>query len=522
MMSRSRTSEEFVRVVERSDNDVLLVSTLWRKPVKRAFQRKKKIRKAQVERSCKLAVKRKNSLRASSTISKTKLDDIFDGTSSGEDLQCRFPNWGSELPELVLFQIFEEVLKTEGAVPFLCRVSQVCWRWQQVACNPLLWRHVRLSYCWTKPMCMNYPSAPTSCIQQTLRWLTKQRLQQMDKFELVGWGSTTLVNFALMEVKENCKSLRSISLEGVALAKDADLATLAKECPNLQALHLKNTRAEISSLEQFFKLAGNRLHELSLTITTCKQSILDVLARYCTVLRVLDLDSHLGAAFGPEQSRPRLPQLSFALRDLQKCCRELEVLRILNVDLEPRKASIGEGFPALRELVLASVNEGIYIDDALLFAMAGCSTHLQVLDLRGSNRVTPQGLMALPSEELVELYLGVCGPFKLPFRTRICWARDSISVLQRWGGSLLSLDLTGQAVTDTEVVEIIHRGRGSNLRHLALGGTQITEHILGSILKSCSQLHYLNLTGCRCLPRDMKRVYDGPEPLQDLLTRLGK
>ena len=81
--------------------------------------------------------------------------------------------------------------------------------------------------------------------------------------------------------------------------------------------------------------------------------------------------------------------------------------------------------------------------------------------------------------ELVELYLGICGPFKLSFRTRIGWARDSSSVLRRWGGSLLSLDLTGQAVTDAEVVEIIHLGRGSNLRHLALGGTQITEHILG-------------------------------------------
>uniref|UniRef100_A0A8C4R4U9 Uncharacterized protein n=1 Tax=Eptatretus burgeri TaxID=7764 RepID=A0A8C4R4U9_EPTBU len=200
----------------------------------------------------------------------------------------------------------------------------------------------------------------------------------------------------------------------------------------------------------------------------------------------------------------------------------VQVLRILNVILKPRKASLGEGFPALRELVLASVDEGIYIDDSLLFAMAGCSNHLRVLDLRGSNRVTPQGLMALPSEELVELYLGICGPFKLSFRTRIGWARDSSSVLRRWGGSLLSLDLTGQAVTDAEVVEIIHLGRGSNLRHLALGGTQITEHILSSILKNCPQLRYLNLTGCRCLPRDLKRVYDGPESLQDLLTRLEK
>lgn len=58
-------------------------------------------------------------------------------------------DWGARLPEPVLQQIFDEVVRQEGALPTLVRLGRVCRLWNRVAAVPSLWRALDLGR-WTR------------------------------------------------------------------------------------------------------------------------------------------------------------------------------------------------------------------------------------------------------------------------------------------------------------------------------------------------------------------------------------
>lgn len=57
--------------------------------------------------------------------------------------------WGARMPEPVLQQIFDEVIRQEGALPTLLRLGRVCRLWNRVSLVPSLWRTLDLGR-WTR------------------------------------------------------------------------------------------------------------------------------------------------------------------------------------------------------------------------------------------------------------------------------------------------------------------------------------------------------------------------------------
>ncbi|XP_075703755.1 F-box/LRR-repeat protein 6 [Rhinoderma darwinii] len=59
--------------------------------------------------------------------------------------------WGSVMPPEIIHSIFQLAVDSEGAVPALCRLAQVCRLWNHVASSPDLWKRVAVSHCWSRP-----------------------------------------------------------------------------------------------------------------------------------------------------------------------------------------------------------------------------------------------------------------------------------------------------------------------------------------------------------------------------------
>lgn len=67
------------------------------------------------------------------------------------------------------------------------------------------------------------------------------------------------------------------------------------------------------------------------------------------------------------------------------------------------------GFPDLEELSIASLTaESRLINDEYLQRILKTSTKLQLLDVRGSARLTHQSLIRLPTWDLKHLFLSGC------------------------------------------------------------------------------------------------------------------
>ena len=75
-------------------------------------------------------------------------------------------NWGAKIPENVLYDIFQCVVKGEGSLPALVRLGKVCSLWQRISLSPSLWKNLDLST-WTKE---RYRT------ELRLKWLIENRL----------------------------------------------------------------------------------------------------------------------------------------------------------------------------------------------------------------------------------------------------------------------------------------------------------------------------------------------------------
>uniref|UniRef100_A0AAQ4S883 F-box domain-containing protein n=1 Tax=Gasterosteus aculeatus aculeatus TaxID=481459 RepID=A0AAQ4S883_GASAC len=95
--------------------------------------------------------------------------------------------WGESLPEEVLISIFQMVVVQDGAVPFLCRVGQVCRLWNAAASSAVLWRKVTVGHCWIAPGKSQLPKTEKK-IKDTFNWLAQNRFSQLRDFSLCHWS----------------------------------------------------------------------------------------------------------------------------------------------------------------------------------------------------------------------------------------------------------------------------------------------------------------------------------------------
>lgn len=92
--------------------------------------------------------------------------------------------WGLNLPQPILYRIFQLVCAEEGCLPALVRMCRVCSLWRQVAMSPSLWQNIELSR-WTKE---KYRT------EINLKWLIVNRLQSCQELNICKSGSKNIVS----------------------------------------------------------------------------------------------------------------------------------------------------------------------------------------------------------------------------------------------------------------------------------------------------------------------------------------
>ncbi|XP_063777135.1 F-box/LRR-repeat protein 6 [Pseudophryne corroboree] len=420
--------------------------------------------------------------------------------------------WGSVMPLEILHRVFQLLVDSEGAVPSMCRVSQVCQRWYQVAASPILWRNVSVSVCWVVPTKKNPPNVQKK-IQETVEMLIQKRLSQVSVFSLHHWSHH--VPFILQHVSASCPHLTSLTLSHCSRVTADGLLSVAVHCPLLHSLNLQNSQVEPNTVSRFLEVCGARLKSLFLSHSFQINGIISKLAGgACPELRVLEVNT---AMKFPEK------ELSVAIEALQASCPKLEVMRIMNLHWIPRTVSRSSpelpGFKDLQELCLANSTYS-YTSDDICKRLLRDSTNLRVLDVRGCYRLTPAGICDFPCTDIERLYLGMyCSTMNSVMPVSGCYL-----MTRRWQHSLQELDLTAQSYSEkdlTQALDILARGGANDtLQSLNLAGTKVTVLSVKQMLSSCSALIHLDLTSCRNIPRGMKRVYRGEEDIRQCLSDL--
>uniref|UniRef100_A0A8D0H581 F-box and leucine rich repeat protein 6 n=1 Tax=Sphenodon punctatus TaxID=8508 RepID=A0A8D0H581_SPHPU len=374
--------------------------------------------------------------------------------------------WGEQLPVEILVRIFQPVVSSEGAVPFLCRVARVCRLWYGADSNPVLWQKVSVGFCWVAPG-LKQPPATEKKILGTVAWLVADRFSLLRDFALCHWKNH--VPFVLKAVSDSCPLLSSLSLCHCSRVDTESLHALAERCPQLESLNLQNSQVSSSAVVSFLEAAGSRIRQLLLTYSGQMNAIITTLASGCCPrLQLLEVTTEL------KQSSQHF---QLPIEQLQTACPRLQVLRLLNVIWSPkpipRSAPASPGFPQLQELCLATTSYS-FIDDGVLQRMLQASSQLRILDLRGCFRVTPKGLETLPCPDLEQLYLGLycsANHLRLPLE-------GSPLLTRKWRQSLQELDLAGQSFSEhdlEEAMECFTQGGGEvALRSLNLTGTKVT------------------------------------------------
>ncbi|KAJ8401432.1 hypothetical protein AAFF_G00383510 [Aldrovandia affinis] len=423
-----------------------------------------------------------------------------------------YGRWGQNLPVEVLVNIFELVVKQEGAIPFLCRAARVCQLWNGAAANPALWCSVTVGYCWIEPGKTQSPKTELK-VQDTVRWLAQNRFSQLREFGLCHWKKH--VDYVVQVVSQHCPQLSALKLSHCSGVTEKAFQSLGRNCPSLESIDMQYSEVQTEGLVSFLEMHGSRIRKILFTYGVKSDRLLSVLAGGCSPeLKLLEINTKLDSGYC---------QLPICIQALQSGCPKLQVFRMLNVTAMPKMARRGpcsaSGFPDLEELCMASSSVSFFMDHDLNTLLHG-SPNLRVLDLRGCTRITPAALSMLPCPELECLYWGLYfSSNSMPS------SKKGIHLLtEKWSRTLQELDLSSQPFSeqDLEVAmgDLAHSGGAKRLRSLNLSGTKITSNALRSLISQCSGLNYLNLSSCRYLPRGLKKVYRSQEDIQQLLDKL--
>uniref|UniRef100_A0A1A7XXB2 F-box and leucine-rich repeat protein 6 n=1 Tax=Iconisemion striatum TaxID=60296 RepID=A0A1A7XXB2_9TELE len=419
-------------------------------------------------------------------------------------------NWGQNLPEEVLINIFQMVVVQDGAVPFLCRVGRVCRLWNAAASSPVLWRRVTVGHCWTEPG-KNQPPQTERKIEDTIIWLAQNRFSQLRDFSLCHW--TKNADFMLQVVSKFCPQLRSIRLSYCK-----GLTVKAFHCLGLHSRCLRSIDLQQSGVEgllDFLEHHGMQIRQILFTHGLKSDRVLAAISRGCCPdLELLEVNKRLDSKDG---------ELPVCMQQLQMACPKLKTFRMLNVrplhKMMRNCAASSSGFPLLEELCIATTAYSYMTDRDLKEVLFG-SAKLRVLDLRGCSRITPSALAALPCPELECLFWG---QYSSQFGSS-SMKRGLPMLTQKWGPTLQQLDVANQPFTEEDLElamsYLTQVSETETLRSLNLSGTRITPPALRSVVRRMTTLSYLNLSSCRYLPRGVKKIYRGQEEIRELLDKL--
>ncbi|XP_043832518.1 F-box/LRR-repeat protein 6 [Dromiciops gliroides] len=434
--------------------------------------------------------------------------------SPSQDSTTSGPGWGDHIPLEILVRIFQVLVASDGAVPFLCRAARVCRLWYDAASHSVLWQKVSLAPPWP-PRSKGPPSKVEKRILSSLEWLVPNRFSLLRELSLSHWKN--YVPLMLKAVSESCPHLTSLKLSHCQSVTAEALVTLPRACPQLDSLNLQNSQVEAAAVLGFLEAAGKQLRRLWLTYSSQMTSIISLLSNgCCPQLQLLEVDTGI---------KPNNQHFQLHIEALQAGCPQLQVLRLLNLVWSPkmggRGVAMGPGFPDLEELCLAT-STITYVSDEVLYRLLHRSPRLRVLDLRGCARLTPAGLSSLPCLDLEQLHLGLYGS--------VIWValpkEGSPLITWKWHRTLQELDLNGQCYHEEDLRRALaafsSTGNGYSpiLRSLSLKGTQVTVATISSVISSCPDLSYLNLSSCRYLPRGLKKAYRGQAEIQWCLDQL--
>ncbi|XP_069812250.1 F-box/LRR-repeat protein 6-like isoform X2 [Dendropsophus ebraccatus] len=378
--------------------------------------------------------------------------------------------WGSLMPHEIIYRVFQLVVDSEGAVPALCRLAQVCRLWRQVASSPDLWLRVSVSRCWIVPTKTDPPNIQNK-VKRTIESVIRERLSQVGDFSLHHWNNH--IPFVL--------------------------------------------QVDVNAVSRFLEIRGADLRCLYLSFSCQTNNIISLLARgSCPELRLLEVNRGM---------QERMREVHVSAEGLQTSCPKLEVLRLLNVvfSVKSKTPSYPEtpGFTCLQELCLATSSFSLITDGVCKRLLRDC-TQLRVLDLRGCYKVTPEGICDLPCTDVERLYLGM---YCSDATVKPTLPSTGCALLtRRWCHSLQELDLTGQNFTECDLSQAlgILSGAASNetLQSLNLTGTKVHAAAVRDLLLSCRALTHLDLTSCRNIPRGLRCVYRGLEDVCQCLKTL--
>ncbi|XP_074655371.1 F-box/LRR-repeat protein 6-like [Tubulanus polymorphus] len=411
--------------------------------------------------------------------------------------------WGKWMPPEVLTKIFTHVIEEAGAIPFLINAGRTCRLWHDTSLQLTLWRDVDLTYGWITQT------------DRTMYWLCSNRLTRCTHLNVTGWKNLT--NSGFQAIVDSCLELESINLSGCGKISSSSLKELVDKCPSVRFVGLSDTSADMisaQSLRYLISKQGSTLTGLDLSNNNLLgfYAIFVGIMENCRNLRSLNISNITGMT----------GYISMNVEKFQEGCPKLEVLMMANTKIRPVFATKDKkdeslGFPALRELSVASVNDAsvnssLLVDDDLLCRILKNATNLSLLDVRGCCNLTADCVYMLEAKSLKYLYVSHSPVTKY----------EGIQViLQKWHHSLLELDLAWNVYPGMSLdiaiqkLSVMSTEQPVALERLNLSGTSIDCHRIRSLLLTCPNLKELNLQSCRGLPRGMKRLYEG-----DKLTEL--
>lgn len=416
--------------------------------------------------------------------------------------------WGLQLPEHLLYKIFQNVVEKEGCLPTLFRLGRVCSLWRRVSLSPTLWRTMDLST-WIKE---KYRT------ELKLKWFVDNRCTCCTELNVSNWKIADIDCF-LAKLSEGAPNLTSITLSGWKNFTSDHLTFLVENMKKLERIDLSSINVEMNAnksalgaqyLCNAMQVMGERLTHLYLAHNRLAgiPQLVNILSTHCPNLVILDLSNVTTQATSHG---------ILHVEKLQQGCPKLKVLRITNSHITLSTPSMQEmmdspGFPELEELSVAVTGESRVIGDEHIQRILKSSSKLKLLDVRGCARLTHESLIRLPAWDIKHLFLSGCSV-----------TRDMGSGLEliasKWAHSLIELDLAWanmQQPLDNALRALADKGAESRLAHLNLCGSSVSEEAVKEVLANCPLMSSINLASCRGLPRGVKRKMQGPQELKEL------
>lgn len=404
--------------------------------------------------------------------------------------------WAS-LPSEVLINIFNHLVIMDKGARFLTRCTQVCSHWSDVASQSISWQGtVDFSF-----MCGNKRGT-----DELLEKLCSTKLVEIKGIDLRGW--TFISKKGISSVAKHCQKLEYFNLSHCKSRNPKitaeNIIEISTNLP-LRDVNLSSTNILGGNLLTMINLCGKNLKNIDFSENiSLFSSIFSGIYKHCANLEVLNL------------SNTSVRSICFIT--LQKSCPKLQELYLANLDLDIKPSSLNidngsidnPGFTDLKILSLAKSSDDGFASysDNLIQMILRSSCELNVLDLRGNRYITEAGLQ-FPSMKVERLFLS---------RTKVS-TKSIIVISERWHDVLWDLDLSWNDIAELDsMINLLltcdHPCR--KLKNINLAGSCITNCGVKTILLTCLDLKWLDLSSCRGVNRGNKRCHDGIKAIEAL------